>query len=421
MAPRGSPKRTPQSSRQFPPPRTYTEHIETAEIKRARRAAILQLRMGRLAHIVGIASGLALALTAVIAYGLVYWDFLRDAPESVIILKWLIPLVAGAVVAIAALAIKWEPYVADREEPHFVMSIAAFVIPSLLITIVLLDDVDYILFGSPDWLYPASLLGISLTEISLAMTWEGTSRRKTVSVAAAVFPIVLLAFPMVYHPDPETLASILPMAYLGSAVAIQLSGSMLHIIASSTSVQQREVLKASDGKLREQLIELEKKRHALAYREDALRSRESDVEAYEKKLADEMASIEERRTQISALEAEIEQRVEAARQARESIAKQEAALESERERLRIAQGDIEVQRKELERKTKALLGKEEKVSTRERETERFLLEAQAKEREIRNRLSEVEAREAQAAAAEKELDELQMALAEREKQLSIRE
>ncbi len=421
MAPRGSSKRTPQPSRQFPPPRTYAEHIETAEIKRARRAAILQLRMGRLAHIVGIASGLALALTAVIAYGLVYWDFLRDAPESVTILKWLIPLVAGIVVSVAALAIKWEPYLADREEPHFVMSIIALIIPSLLIAIILLDEVDYILFGSPDWLYPASLLGICLTEISLAMTWEGTSRRKTVSITAAVFPIVLLAFPMVYHPDPETLASILPMGYLGSAVAIQLSGSMLHIIASSTSVQQREVLKASDGKLREQMIELEKKRHALAYREDALRSRESDVETYEKKLADEMASIEERKTQITALEADIEQRMQGARQAKESVAKQEAALESDRERLRIAQGDIEAQRKELERKAKGILAKEEKVSTRERETERFLLEAQAKEREIKNRLSEVEVREAQVGATEKELDELQIALAEREKQLGMRE
>lgn len=122
MAPSAS-SRKQSPSRSSPTQRTYAEQIESAEVKRSRKAAILQLKMGRLAHTIGIASGLALALTAMIAYGLINWEFLRSAPEIFTTLKWIIPLVAGVAVAAIALAVKWEPYLTDREESHFVVSI----------------------------------------------------------------------------------------------------------------------------------------------------------------------------------------------------------------------------------------------------------------------------------------------------------
>ena len=66
---------------------------------------MLQLRMGRLAHVLSIASGLALAATAVLAYLLVNWDYLATAPEYVTVLKWVVPLIASLIVAILALAL----------------------------------------------------------------------------------------------------------------------------------------------------------------------------------------------------------------------------------------------------------------------------------------------------------------------------
>ena len=419
MAPRASSKRPP--TRPAPQTRTYAQQIESAEVKRSRKAAILQLRIGRLAHTIGIASGLALALTAVIAYGLINWDFLRDAPEWLTTLKWIIPLVAGVAVAAVGIAIKWEPYFTDREQPHFVASIVALVAPVFIIMLIVLDEYDYVELGRPAWLYPASLLGICLTEISLAMTWEGTSSRKTISIVAAVFPVVLLVFPMLYHFTAEELASILPMAYVGSAVAIQLSGAMLHIIASSTTVQQREVLKASDSKLREQLMDLDKKRSALAYREDALRSKESDLETYEKRLTDEMAGIEEQKTQVSATETEVEQRLQRTREEKQKLARQQAELEDLRETLQLKAGDIDAQRRELDKRSKAVLAKEDAVSTRERDSNKLLIEAEARERDLRNKIAEAEAEEAALGAMRTEIDDLQTALAERERQIGVRE
>lgn len=411
-----APAKRPQPAR-----KGYADQIESAEVRRSRKAAILQLKMGRVAHIIGIASGLALALTAIIAYGLVHWDFLRstDFIES---LKWIIPLVAGLVVALVALAMKWDPYIADRGEWHFVMNIAAVVAPVFLIVLILLDELGYINMGIPDWLYPASLLGISLTMISLAMTWEGSSSRRTISMVAAIFPVALLTLPMIFDfTEEQELASILPMVYLGSAVAIQLSGSMLHIIASSTSIQQREVLRASDGKLKEQIIELDKRRRALAYREDALRSKESELEAYEKRLSDEMMSVEELKAQAAANEKEIEVRLQSMREAREKLSKQEADVDAKLEEVRLRQGDIDAQKRELERTAKAIAAKDAAVVVKEKDAASLLLEAQNREREAKHKVSEVDGEAAALADMRRDLEKLEKELADKENSVSSRE
>ena len=421
MAPRASSRRASASASGKTLRESYSPRVESAEVKRSRRAAILQLKMGRLAHILGIASGLALALTAVVAYGLQNWDweFFSEPSEFVSDLKWTIPLIAGMIVALVALAAKWEPYVADKNEPHFLVSLFAVIVPAMLLT--LLFTRGSTLFESSDWLFPASLLGFSLTEISLAMTWEGTSSRKTISIAAAIFPIVLLSFPLVYRPADVILANILPMAYLGSAVAIQLSGSMLHIISSSTATQQREVLKASDSRFKEQLVEIEKKRRAIEYREDALRSKESDLETDLKKFSDEVAALEERKVQVASLEAEIEQRLQGARETRQNVAKQESSLEKERESLQLKFSDINSQRGELEKLSKSISAREAAIAARDRETSKLQLDLQSKEREIRGKLAEIESESKAIAHTSKELEDLQAALAEREKQLGVRE
>ena len=376
--------------------------------------------MGRLAHVLGIASGLALAATAVLAYLIEHWTFFSEQ-EYFALLSWLVPLCAGLAISIIALIIKWEPYFADRVEPHFIMSLVAVAVPAILIGLIVLDELDKFTLGRPDWLYPASLLGISLTMISLAMTWEGTGRRKMICISAAVFPPVLLIFPMIFRFTDVELASILPMAYLGSAVAIQLSGSMLHIIASSTSVLQREVLKASDGKLKEQVQDLDKKKKALEYREDALRSKESDLEAYEKRLSEELESVEERKKQIVALESELEQRVELARSSRQELTKNEVGIESKLETLRLKDAEVETKVRDLDRRAKGLAAREEKAAAAENEAQKLLLDAQSRDRAVKNRQAEVEAEENTLLNRMKQLDSLKASLVERERQISARE
>jgi KaiC/GvpD/RAD55 family RecA-like ATPase len=421
MAPRKKGKKPPAPRRKEPEESRYDSSLERAETPRSRKAAILQLRMGRSAHVLGIVSGLALAATAILAYLLETWDPLKDAPEYLTVLKWIVPLAAGMLIAIIALALKWEPYFADRLDAHFLLSVCALIVPTTFIMLIVLDEIGELALGRPDWLYPVSLLGMSLTLISLAMTWDGWRRRKMISIVAAVFPPVLLTFPMVLHFTPIELASILPMAYLGSAVAVQLSGSMLHIIASATSVQEREVLKASDGKLREQIRDVDRKRVALDYREEALRTKESDLEAYEKRLAEEIAMIDDRKKQISIMEVDLGGKAQMARNARQDLSRKEVEVEGKMDTLRLKQADIDSQQREMEKRSKSLSTKEEKLSKKEATLDKKLLDVQSKERELRNELTEVAEERSSIELFRKELDALQHTLAEKEKQIAVRE
>lgn len=420
-------KTSPSRTSAPPEPKRYSrrghsaDEIEQSEFSRSRKSAILQLTMGRLAHTIGIAAGLALAATAVLAYLQENWDWLASAPEWTISLNWMVPLIAGVVVSAVALYSKWEPYFADRDEPHFIMSIVAVAVPAFFIALIILDETGYYAIGRPTWLYPASLLGISLTLASLAMTWDGNSNRRTISIASAAFPSVLLIFPVIFRFTDVELASILPMAYLGSAVAFQLSGSMMHIIASSTNVQEREVLRASDGKLKELVRETEKRRQALEYHEDALRAKHADLEAYEKRLMEEFASAEDSKKQVAAMQAELEGRVELARTSRQELTKTEVGVESKLETLKLRQAELDLQARDIEKRAKSLSAKEEKAAVRELDANKLMLEVQSKDRDIRNRLADIDADKKSVESKGRELKSLEASLAEREKQVRMRE
>jgi len=395
--------------------------IDSAEVRRSRKAALLQLKMGRLAHTIGIASALTLALTAIIAYLLVNWDYLADAPEIVTVLKWVIPLVAGVAVGLVGVLMKWEPYLADHDEPHFIMSFVALAVPLVFLVLIWMDELGYVGLGRPDWLYSASLLGFTLTELSLAMTWEGKSRRKTISMVSAVLPPIILLFPIFLYYTETELAGILPLAYLGSAVSIQLSGSMLHIIASSTSVQEREVLRASDSKLKAQVQELDDKRKAFQYREEALRAREADLETYERRLAEELAAIEEKKAQAKVSEADIEQRMQQVQDTKDRLRQEEPELQGKLESMRLMQVEIDSQRQELDKLAEGLAVREEKVRAHEVKEDRHALDLKAKERDLENELVELRAEEAAFKARSKELEEFEASLDEREKAVAARE
>ncbi|UCE91236.1 MAG: hypothetical protein JSV90_07425 [Methanobacteriota archaeon] len=423
MAPRKTKTKSPapEHREEAKAPEDFNRRLERAEAPRARKAAMLQLRMGRVAHVLGLASGLALAATAVLAYLLENWELLIDAPEYVTVLKWIVPLMAGVIAALVALGVKWEPYFADRREPHFALNVAAFIVPAVFIALIALDEMGEVALGRPDWLYPASLLGITLTMISLALTWEGRGRRKAISIAAAMFPPSLLVFPMVFHFAPIDLASILPMAYLGSAVAVQLSGSMLHIIASSTSIQEREVLKASDGKLREQIKELERRAVALDYREEAFRTKESDLEAYERRLSEELEVIDDRKMHIEKMESELELRAQDAKSARQELTKKEVEIETQLDTLRLKETDTETQKREVDKRVKSVTSKEMKLAKKGSELEQKLLEATAKERDLKRQIADIAEERKSFESVRAELETLQAELAEKEKQLAKRE
>src|SRR2546430_16385680 len=132
------------------------------------------------------------------------------------------------------------------------------------------------------WIYPLSVAGVPLTIVSMGMTWQGLGARRVGSLGAAlIMPImmVLLVLGGVKVTDVNGVPdhngiSLFIVTFLIGALTSEIAGSLLHIIASSTSVYQREILKADNTKVAMLQQDYQKKREAVDYKEQALRRSE---------------------------------------------------------------------------------------------------------------------------------------------------
>lgn len=394
------------------------------EVQRSRKAALLQLKMGRSAQVFGLIAAGVLAALAVLVYSLNRLPELEASlPFDRVITEWSLPLFAGLGIALAALYLKWQPYVADRDEPHFLLSLAAVGVSAGLIALLFARQFGYLSFEETSLagklLFPGSLLGIALSQISLAMTWQGWSRRKTAAVAAAAAPPLLLFF--TFFVAEEDLPELLAIAYLGSALMVHISGSTLHLIASSTSEHEREILKASDSKLASMTKELQSRAEVLTYQEGALRVREAELEAFEAKLENERLTIEGRRTEVAALQADMEKRAGELREGQRELARQRAELEAHEEARKVRSQEIDTRASQTDRATKDISAREAAILEREKEVKRFSIDLGAKERDLSARARELAQDQERLKTFETELEALQGELARRDADLRVRE
>src|SRR2546428_407365 len=153
--------------------------------------------------------------------------------------------------------------------------------------------------------------GIPVTIISMGMTWQGLGLRKVGSFAAAlVMPIlmVLLVLGGARITDPSGAPDLggirlFVLTFVIGALTSEIAGSLLHLIASSTSVNQREILKADNSKVALIQQDYQKKREALDYKERALRGREAHLEALQQELE---KSFDSKRASLLKKEKELE-------------------------------------------------------------------------------------------------------------------
>jgi len=370
-----------------------------------------------------VAAGILAAL-AVLVYSLDRAPELEAAlPFDRIITEWSLPLFAGLGIALAVLYMKWQPYLADRDEPHFIVSFAAAIVSAALIGLLLARQFGYFSIEETSLvgklLFPGSLLGLSLSQISLAMTWEGWSRRKTAAVATAAVPPLLLFF--TFFVAEEDLPGLLAIAYLGSALMVHISGSTLHLIASSTSEHEREILRASDSKLATMTKELQSREEVLTYREGTLRIREAELEAFEAKLANEQLGIEERKKEAAALSAEFEKRSSELREGQRELARQRGELEAREEALKLKTSEIGSLTTQADRAGQQVASREASILEREKELKRSSIDLSAKERDLAARAKEVAQDQERLKTFEGELEALQADLAKREADLRVRE
>src|SRR3990172_4741726 len=244
------------------------------------------------------------------------------------------------------------------------------------------------------WLYPIAVAGVPLTIISMGMTWQGLRARKLGSFALALVMPLLALFLLIGQvplttPEGRYLFEVM---FLIGALTTEFSGSLLHIIASSTSVYQREILKADNTKLAMVQQDYERKREALDYKERALRGREAHLEALQQELEDQARELKAKITDVTGREVAVEKATKELRDIDRKVASARAEIEAKVEELRLRDADLTTVKTELEKTKQALGAREASLAEREKEVKRTSIEITSKVRASEAKLKSIEVR-----------------------------
>lgn len=390
------------------------------------KVGLLQLNFGRAAHGYGILSALALAFTGILAMMMI--DTAQPLPSYPSLgyqdlILWLLPIFVGAGISAHALSLKWAPYKGSRGSGHFLLTAAALVLNFGLLFVMLLLLLG--LFTPPfmQLMYFLSTLGIPLTMISMAGSWAGRSGRKAASLFSASFlPLVMLL--SLYLGLDISSVSVRPtvvLMYLGGALSIEISGSLLHIIASSTTPYKMEILKASDRKLALDREELQRKYEALEYREKALRGKEAHLESYERELNETAAEVDAKRKEIASLQSEMDKQSREVREVERKLATIRAEVDARVEQMNLKEADLKAVAEELQNTRQQISEREVTVAEREKELKRSGIELSSRSRQMEEKEKNLRDLETRLKDQAKVLDAQRVQFYNKEKDLELRE
>jgi len=398
-----------------------------SEAAAAAQAGLLQLTFGRHAHGYGIVAAVAFVLNAVLLFNMYTSGAIGTPvppqgyyPDYIL---WILPSALGAVASLDAIRIKREPYRKHYLSRHFVMSTLGMVL-FFIVAAFIVVMINWNLFVEyRHWVYPIAVAGFSTAIISMAMTWEGLGAKKAGSILlAVVLPALVFALVLfnetIWSPEGQQFFLIV---FLTGAVTTEISGSLLHIIASGTSVYQREILKADNTKVAILQQELQKKREALDYKERAIRGREAHLEALQQELDDQATELKTKLTDVAAREVAVERSTKELRELDRKIASAKAEIEARVEELKLRETDVHAGKAEIEKARQAVAAREAVLNEREKETKRFSIELTSQTRAAEERIKGLADREDRARTAEKQVDEKRTALLKLEKDLQLRE
>jgi len=398
--------------------------VSASEAAGAAQQGLLQLTFARHAHGYGFVGAAAFLLDAI----LILYIGIRSPylPTGVRLdfLVWLLPSVAGAVASWDAVRLKREPYRRHYESSHFAMSTAGMVLFFVTaLAIVLMIWQQFPSWLDPGWIYPIAVAGVPLTIISMGMTWQGLGLRKAGSfVLAAITPILALFLPLGHISlSDSTGPSLYVVTLLIGALATEFAGSLLHIIASSTSVYQREILKADNSKVALIQQDYQKKREALDYKERALRGREAHLEALQQELEDQAKELKAKFSDVTARENAIEKGTKDLRDIDRKVASARAEIEAKAEEIRLRDADISTLKTEHEKMRQTLNAREASLAEREKEVKRTSIELTSQLRSSETKVKSVEEREARLQELEKSFDSKRTSLLKKEKDLELKD
>ena len=424
---RAAPRPAPAFRPTYEHPRT-SRNAPPSPAAQAAQQGLLQLTFGRHAHGYGIVAAVAFLADAILIWAISVNPASPPLPLLPDYTLWLIPAAAGAFASVDATRLKREPYRRQYLSRHFIMSLFGMILFFFVASVILFANGNLFPSSLLPWTYLAAVLGVPLTIISMAMTWEGVGARKAGSIVLAlILPILmflLVLFGVKIAPQPGLSATpeILPIiVFLTGAVTTEISGSLLHIIASSTSVYQREILKADNTKVALLQQELQKKREALDYKERAVRGREAHMEALQQDLDDQTAELKAKVADVTQREVNVEKASKDLRELDRKVAAARAEIEAKVEELRLREADVAAAKQEADKLKTDITAREATFAAREQDIKRKEIEVTSQSRTLEQKMKASEDRETRLQESEKALDARRTALLKQAKDVELKE
>ncbi len=387
---------------------------------------LLQLRLGRAAQAQGLGAAFGLAFNAFLIYAASQSGTIGIIPPAYLdAFLWLLPLFVGAVIGVDAVQRKWTPYKGYRGSRHFVLSVVGLVLSVVGMVVIGLEFAGFIQIELGWLMYPLSVSAIAIGLVSMADTWRGLGPRKVVSTAAALaLPLLMVIWvsPWV-NIDPGTPdGGLLAMFfYFIMALAAEISGSMLHIIASSTSAAEREILTASDTKLTQLQTSLRELQKALEFRQKGLDEKEAIMEADRKELDEELVKAEAQSGELAALQTQLEKKEKDLRDFDKKISGLKAEIDARVEQMKLKEGDLTNLDEEIEKGRKEIAGREAALTERDKELKRVAIEVTAAQRQLEQKAKEAVALEEKLRSQDRSLEARQKEILQKEKSLQLKE
>ncbi len=403
--------------------------VAPEDLEVAKREALLQLRLGRAAHLAAIAVSAALALDAVLIL-----LFARTLPvlansqvggvAAVHSFYLFLPIIAGLVVAGVTLAAKWESFQVWPWEGHFSVNVAAVGVAIAAAVLYGLRLGGSGSVGHVDLvplLLPLGLAAASLALVGTAATWTPWGSHQWISaVTAGVaflagFVTLVPGFPL------GSASEELAVALLVSAILYQTSGSFLHLTSSGTGPHEQAIVLGGQNRMVRIAGELQHREEAIRFREAALVKREAEAETADATLRRARELHADRTSQLTKREATQRTWAEKLAGHEREVVGREAALATEADA--VHSREIEVQRRtqELSRLATELAAREQRIAKGEGDLARRDLESRQKAQDLQRRESTVSDGEGRILARRKEVEQKTADLLRREGEVTARE
>ena len=399
------------------------------DLELAKDDALLQLRIGRSAHLYTVIVSALLAVDGVLL--LLFYPTLPSlgsndmgwpALESSFFL--LIPLVGGVVLSAVALVSKWEVFQLWPWEKHFSTTVGALAVNVLLAVVYglrIAGESPFAHLTLFPWFYPAELAAISLAVLGFVLTWTAWSARQWMSAISAVLPVasaLLVFFPV--HASSGTSDALAVSLFL-SAIFYQTSGSFLHLISSGTRVHERELITSGQSRMFRFADELGKKEEAMQFRESALVKREAAVENADLSIQRQYDSLKEARAQLDALEEDYRQRSDALVEKERSWAGKIAEMDGRERQVEDKTKALELREQEINRLVPQISTREARLIEQEGALTQRDLELTQRQEAVTRREHDLKESETRLSARKTEIDQLTADLLRREGSVTARE